>query len=261
MPVVKTLDEHRAYLHDITRLKLWFVWHWLHAHPDEPFEKVLRERVDIIRKLDLNPDGLNPIALDWGNPRWLELEARAYQLFQAHRDNALAFEEAAFAVFSPELDARAPRDFADLSRLDDYTYGSLRFDAPREEKPTSVHIHIANAIAPRSLFDDPAYLPNCLREVMRQAEEAHGADTLETFTWLNSVPRWLALFPAEWQEHLSPPSTDILWHYGYWGQFITARGTFHSRRAEQFRATGAMPYYPRLSWCTFAALRTHLETI
>jgi hypothetical protein len=146
----------------------------------------------------------------------MELEARAYQLFQAHRDNALAFEEAAFAVFSPELDARAPRDFADLSRLDDYTYGSLRFDAPREEKPTCVHIHIANAIAPRSIFEDPNYLPNCLREVMQRAEESCGADTLETFTWLNAVPRWLALFPAEWQEHLSPPNTDILWHYGYW---------------------------------------------
>ncbi|MHB9108161.1 MAG: hypothetical protein ACYDCO_13985 [Armatimonadota bacterium] len=259
--VPKTLDEHRAYLHDIVRLMLWFAWRRLREHPEEPFETVLHERVDIYRKLDLNPGGVNPATMNWDDPRWLALEAEARQAYLTHREDesSSAFEEEGLEIFRPQLDARAPRDFACRSGLEGYDYGSIRFDPPREERPKRVFIHIANAIAPRSIFEDPAYLPGCLREVMRRAEESCGAEELQTSTWLNSVPGWLALFPREWQEYLSPLIQDILWHYGFWGQFITARGTFHEKRARQFRETGSMPYLPRVSWCTFTALRAHLK--
>jgi len=263
MPAMKTLDEHRTYLYEIVHLKLWFLWHWLREHPDEPFEKVLRERVDIYRKLDLNPEGINPRTCHWDDPHWLELEARARQVYLAHRedDSAATFEEEAFAVFRPQIDARAPRDFTDRSALEDYTYGSIRFDLRGEAHPGFIDIHIANTVAPRSIFTDPAYLPDCLREVMRRAEASGGVEAMETFTWLNSVPGWLALFPAEWQEHLSPPDLEIIWHYGYWGQFITSRGAFHIRRAQQFRDTGVLPYPPRASWCSFASLQAHLDSL
>ena len=180
MPALKTIDEHRTYLQEIVRLKLWFLWHWLQAHADEPFEKVLRERVDIYRKLALNPGGINPSTLNWDEPRWLELETQAKRLYLAHREDecAAAFEEDAFALFRPQLDARAPRDFADRSGLDGYTFGSIRFDPPADARSTCVSIHIANAIAPHSIFADPAYLPDCLREMMRRAETSYGADTL-----------------------------------------------------------------------------------
>jgi len=263
MSIPKTLDEHRAYLHDIVRLKLWFAWRWLREHPEEPFEQALRERVDLYRKLEINPGGINPVEINWDDPRWLELEARAREAYLAHQEdeNSAAFEEEAFQIFRPQLDARAPRDFACLSRLEGYDYGSIRFDPPGKERPKRVFIHIANVIAPRSIFEDQAYLPDCLQEVMRQAEEGYGAEELETSTWLNSVPAWLALFPREWQEHLSPPNLDILWHYGFWGQFITARGTFQAKRAQQFRESGVLPYSPRWSWCTFDALKAHLDTL
>jgi len=88
--------------------------------------------------------------------------------------------------------------------------------------------------------------------------EALGASELETHTWLNSHPRWLALFPREWQANLTAPDADVRWHYGFWGQFVTARGAFHARRAQQLRETGRFPYPPRASWCTFATLRAHL---
>ncbi len=261
MPKPKTLEEHRTYLHEIVRLKLWFAWHWLREHPDEPFAHVLRERVDIYRKLDVNEGWLNPRVCVWDDPRWLELETRTHELYLKHRqdEDAFAFVEETFPLFQPGLDARAPRDFADRSGLDGYNYGSIRFDPPGQAHPTRIAFHIANAIAPRSIFEDPAYLPACLLETMRRAEEAHGAEELETFTWLNSVPDWLALFPEEWHRHLTPPNYDILWHYGYWGQFITARGTFNARRARRFYDTSMLPYPPRGSWCTFAALREHLR--
>jgi hypothetical protein len=258
MVMPKTFDEHRAYLQQMVWLKLWFVWHWLRAHPEETFHMVLRERVDIYRKLDMNPGGLNPAQIDWAEPRWAALEAEAERLYLIHRGdaNSLRFESLAFEVFRAEIDARARRDFADTAGLSPYTYGSIRFDGPAEGA-TRVFMHIGNTVTPDSIFSDPAYLPNCLLETMTRAE-ALGATELETFTWLNSDPRWLALFPAEWQAHLGEPDPNILWHYGFWGQFVTARGTFHARRAQQLRETGQFPYLPRASWCSFATLREHL---
>lgn len=261
MTRLKTFDEHRAYLHDIVRLKLWFIWQWLRDSPEETFQQVLRERVDIYRKLDLNPEGMNPPDIDWDNPRWRRLAEEAERLYLVHRADAdaLRFETRAFEVFRPELDARACRDFTDRSALAGYEYGSIRFDGPAEGS-ARIFIHIGNTVAPLSIFDDPAYLPGCLGETMRRAE-ALGARELETRTWLNAYPRWLMLFPAEWQAHMGAPETRVRWHYGFWGQFITARGTFHADRARQFRETGVMPLLPRISWCTFEALKAHLEQI
>ena len=262
-PVVvtpKSYDEHLAYLHGIVRLKLHFLWRWLNAHPEEEFTHALRERVDIYRKTDVNPEGINPAQMRWDDPRWAAMEDEVAALYRTHRADSTAdtFEERAFVVFAASVTARAPRDFLDRSGLDGYDYGSIRIEPPAAQS-TRIGIHIANAVAPRSIFDDPAYLPSCLREVMRRAEAEYGADSLATFTWLNAVPKWLALFPREWQEQLEPPSQNILWHYGYWGQFINARGTLNARLAQQLRATGSLPYLPRNSWCSFAALREHLR--
>ncbi len=247
----KTFDEHLDYLLESVRLMLWFLPGWLAAHPEEGFVDALRGRVDIYRKTEVNPAGINPQTLHWDDPRWAAMEAAAALCFADQRAPA-AFAAAAFPIFEASVRARAPRDFADDSRLDGYTYGSIRFDppAPGERR---VSIHIANARQPASLFADPAYLPACLRETMRRAAE-YGADELGTFTWLNEHPAWLALFPACWQARMSAPNEDIQWHYGYWGQFINARGGFNHKLAAHFRATGRMPYLPRYSWCTFAEL-------
>lgn len=257
---VATYAEHLDYLRQMLRLKLWFLPRWLAAHPDEPFVDALRTRVDIYRKLDLNPGGINPSFLDWDDPRWQALEQAAAALYDQHRADPAAFEAAAYDLFEPQVEARAPRDYADLSRLDGYTYGSLRYDPPREGSPR-VWLHIASTIRPRSLFADPAYLPACLRAVLRRAEAEHGASELGCGTWLNEHPAWLALFPAEWHANLLPPDEDVRWHYAFWGQFINARGAFNVRLAEQFRATGRLPYRPRIGWCGFAELRQHLAQL
>ena len=55
---LKTLSEHRQYLHQIVRLKLHFLHGWLRAHPEETFAYGLRNRVDIFRKTDIQGHGL-----------------------------------------------------------------------------------------------------------------------------------------------------------------------------------------------------------
>ena len=83
-------------------------------------------------------------------------------------------------------------------------------------------------------------------------------DRHATHTWLNANAKWLALFPKEWHDNLTEPSTDVKWHYGYWGQFISARGTFNDRLGDYVRSTRKFRYYPRGSKCTLAAMRSHM---
>lgn len=154
-PGSKTLEQHRRYLHGIVRLKLHFVWLRLQKFPDENLRDVLRNRVDIYRKTDINPGGMNPAAVDFENPAWLDLESRLTELYPSAGIDAGRFEEEGFELFRSTLDARCARDFAQRSYVLDYKCGSLNCDAPTPEKPDSVFLHIANANTPRSLFDPP----------------------------------------------------------------------------------------------------------
>jgi hypothetical protein len=254
----KTLEEHRQYLHKIVRLKLFFMHNWLAEHPDEPAVDVLRNRIDIYRKTDANPRGLNPPDKEWWNTTaWQALEQALLEVYSRHRRDAAAFEEEGFAVLRPSVDARAERDFADKGHLGGYQCGSLRYevyDSPRKE----VFFHIANRISPKSLFDDPLYLPCCFMILMEQAEAMCQAEYIETNTWLNSYPKWLSIFPQEWHGSMSEPNTDVQWHYGYWGQFITARGTFNEKLGEFTRQSGKLKFHPRASRCPISAMRKHL---
>lgn len=254
----KTLDEHREMLHGLVRLQLHFLHRWCTTHPAEPFTETLAKRVDIWRKTDLNRGGLVAEPSDPGGI-WAALSAQLAGI-RAHCRDADAFEEQAHAVLAARIDARAALDLQleiERDHLRDYTYGSLRFHDCAPAEPGTVFLHIANAIAPRSIFADPAYLPGCLRRLLDRAE-AIGANRVRTETWLNSHPAWLALLPACWTERLGPPLHDVQWHYGYWGQFLNARGGLNTRLATAFRASGVLPYAPRTSWATIAELRAHL---
>lgn len=257
-----TIEEHREYLHQIVKLKLFFLHKWLEEHPDEDFRFVIRNRVDIYRKTDANPGPLNPAELFFDAPAWLDMEDAAYAIYQRLKKDRAAFEREAFEVFRASLDARCERDFTDRTSISRYQCGSLRHELQLAPDGKTVYFHIANAVAPHSIFDDPAYLPKCFMQLMDEVEEQLGATIIATDTWLNGNLKWLRLFPREWtSSHLSAPFKDIQWHYGYWGQFISARRTFNTKYGEILRKTGEFPFYPRESWCTIESMRSHLKAI
>lgn len=260
-PAPKTLLEHRQYLYDIVKLKLFFLQHWLAERPNENLVDVLRNRVDIYRKTDANPEALNPKNLHWESPEWQALESAVGQVYAEHYANAEAFEQAAFAVFKPSLDARCERDYLDRSSLAQYQCGCLRHNLTVGQELNDLGFHIANSLAPNSFFTQPDYLSKCFRELLDVAEKQFAAKRISTGTWLNSVPKWLAFFPDEWQQNLSPVNTDVKWNYGFWGQFISARGTFNHKYGQILRQTGKFPYYPRSSFCSIAAMREKLAAL
>jgi len=257
-PAPKTEAEHGETLHALVRLQLAFVWHWSCRHPREAVAETLERRVDLWRKTDLNPGGLvhpgpEPVAA------WTELRERLSRLCRVV-GSAAAFAEAGHALLRPRIDARVPADYA-RERAGDHlkAYGgsSLRYHLDTGPQGRVAFLHVANAIAPRSIFAVPGYVEDCLRRLSAQAR-SQGVETLRTVTWLNDLPRFLDCFPASWRDHLGLPDPDVQWHYGYWGQFLNARGCLNETLAERCRSRGDLPYGTRASWCTLSDLDRHL---
>ncbi len=260
---MKTLEEHREYLHGMVRLKAFFLWRWLRRHPGEGFRAALRKRVDIYRKTDANPGGWNPTGVRFDGAAWLVLEDAAEACWDRWReaDSAVGFEREMAEIFRESVDARVGRDFAERPSWVNFRCGSLNFDPPSVDAPERVLFHAANSVAPRSLFADPAHLRECFRRLLAELREVPGVRTIWTETWLNSHPAWLAQLPPEWGERMSGPVDDVAWHYGFWGQFINARGTLNERVAARFRETGYFPYPFRRSECSLDELEAFLAEV
>ncbi len=254
-----TLEEHRDYLYKIVHLQLFFVHLWLEKHQDETFRDVLRNRVDIYRKTDANPEALNPRVLHFDTHAWLNMEQAAEKIYESTRSDRATFETAAFEVFKPSIDSRCERDYLDTSALANYQCGSLRHELALNKDGETIHFHIANAVSPKSIFDEPAYLAGCFRHLMDKTEKELGAKRIATSTWLNMNPKWLKYFPESWKINMAAPHKNVQWHYGFWGQFISARHTFNDKLGDYLRQTGELRYYPCGSSCSMEEMRKHLD--
>lgn len=252
--------KSREFVHKTARLMLWFCWNHLQVHPEESPRNVLRNRVNLFRMTNFYDEAvMNADHPDFEIPGWIALEKAIETLYRNHRHDGSAthFEQTAFEIFRPALENRSRNPLPATHDFSNFQAGCLRY-IPIPEDPRTIALHIGNPLRPRSIFDDPLYLPRCLLSVMEQSVAEFGANKLHCGSWLNSHPRWLALFPQEWLDNLSAPDTDIRWHLGFWGQFIDAHGGFHEKNAASFRATGRMPFAFRTSRCSCQALRDHL---
>jgi hypothetical protein len=257
---MKTIEDHREYLYEVVKLKLHYVWRWAGEHPDQTISDILRERVDIYRKTDINDETMNPRNLHWDDPRWQTLEQGLVDIYNAHREDPAGFEAESFELFKPHVEGRVQIDFEERPYVLDYQCGSLRYDKPRPDAPGRVGFHIANSIQPRSIFEDPLYLPHCLLELINKSRAEHGADALGTMTWLNAHPAWQALFPPEYSTtNRTAEDHNVKWHFGYWGQFLSAKGAFNYKYGQYMRETGEFRYWPSYAWCTFDSLEKHLK--
>jgi hypothetical protein len=261
MNTIKTESEYRDYIHRITRLKLCFIWDWLRKHPDESFNSVLRNRVDIFRKTEFyDPSQMKQDSPDFNVPGWRKIEETLEKVFNKHMSDSSSelFEDEAMHALVPRLDSYVRKSYEKSLVPPVMKCGSLNYHSPGADSPDVIAVHIANALQPASIFDDPLYLPQCLRELMDRSSAEFSVSKLHCGSWLNSHPRWLALFPQEWTDSLGPQDHSVQWHLGFWGQFITAKGTFHERNALKFRSAGQMPFAYRTVDCSFESLRTHL---
>lgn len=256
------LKEYTELITELSKLQLWFLWNWMDMHPEEKFDDAVYNRIDICRKTDPTPKHYDVADMDAERPEWIRIRKELKSLYTETCNDTTAhiFELKGFDIIKDVLARFVEASYQKDLKFKDYQCGSLKFDPPNEDKK-AVTFHIGNAIVPQSIFADKNYLVDCFLCLMEKAEEEYNVDTLTTSTWLNSFPKWLKYFPNEWIENLSPENKSIGWHFGFWGQFISAKETFNYKYAEIFRKTGEMPFYPRRSHCSFASLRAHLDSL
>ena len=254
-----TIDEHRDYLYEAVRLKLFFLHKFLEENPAEEFSFALRNRVDIFRKTSLNPEGLNPAGDYFATPGYLEFEEILFTLYKFYQHDREEFERIGFNFVRPYIDARVERDFYDRSALAGVCCGFLRVMRPTvPEKPGVSVFHMVNTRKPDSFLDDPEFMKESLLALCDLAE-SYGAVEVGTNSWLNQVPAWLHYFPDSFLANREAANTDVRWHYGFWGQFINARGCFNKKAGDFLRKNGKFPCYPSYAHCPVSDLREHLK--
>lgn len=261
----KTPEEHRQYLYDIVRLKLFYLHLYItEKEPGADFSHTIRQRVDIYRKTDANPGPHTPKELFFDAPAWKNMEDEALRIFKSYNINSDTarqhFEDEAFPVFKDSIDRRCERDFLDNSVVANYQCGSLKHEYALCNDGW-LGFHMTNAVRPRSFYDDPLYLPRCFRALLRVAELKFHAKAIFTNSWLNDSKRWQAQFPAVWMDNMTERATDVNWSYGWWGQFISARGTLQKKSAEYLREHHDFRYKPRESHCPVDLMKEHIFNI
>lgn len=256
----KTLEEHREFLYQIVRLKLFFLHKILREIPGLTFADALENRVDIFRKTDLNPEALNPTGYYFDTPYWIEFRDALENILQKST-SAADFEDKGFEFIKPYIDARCVRDYRDRSATAWNQCGFLKHNFTLNPNiPGRLTFHISNDRQPDSFFDYPEYIKECFTRLLDAAEKM-GATELYTDTWLNSYSKWLAIFPDEWLANLSEENRDVRWHFGFWGQFINSRGCFNHALGNYLRETGHFRFYPKHSFCSIASLRKKIDSM
>lgn len=253
MKTKKSLKEHIDYTYDISKLMFFVAFKWKKKHENEAIKDIIAKRTMILEFTGTKNNE---------NDKASMLDCLEH-IFMKNISSPAEFEIKAFNTLKYHLDKNAPFIYEkDNIHPEEYNAGSLRYDAPLNELPLNhCNFHISNALCPRSIFEDSTYLPECFMNLMDKSEKEYGYDILRTYTWLNSHPKWIEFFPDEWKKNMSRPDNEIWNNLGYWGQLITARKTFNSKTAEYIRMTCELKYKPRSSWCSFNAMRQHLNNV
>lgn len=167
---------------------------------------------------------------------------------EAFCDNALAWLTPRFDRFDRGRDENPPPEPA--------WFGCFRAQA---EDEGAASLHIYNACAPESPFDDMPALFDDLRTCLAYLLTQH-PDTkrIGCGSWINNLAPFQALFPAEYIDSLTPTDPDGKSGLGWWGQFLTRTGTLNEKRAAELRATGRFHYARLHGSCAVEPLQAHL---
>ena len=259
---LKTLEEHCEMVEQMGKLSFFLASRWRkEKRSDKTPGELIRDHTPFFYH------GLNHLdyKTKWDNPECQRILAHADELQQLPPEE---FEVQMWAFVRDHAMKRAEQFYPESVGIKvdpGWNCGSLKYDPPAEHPtlpPGKVVFHIANAVSPHSIFDDPAYLPHCFLLLMKEAELRFGCNVLCTSTWLNEKQAFLDCFPQEWHCNLSPrPETMQLpsWHFGWWGQLITRRGTINPQMVNFIRENGILKYLCRSSHCSFENMRKHLK--
>lgn len=238
------------------KLGLWYV-HKRVQGGESDFDDALNCRVDIYRHTSFYNGKDHPAKGEVG-PEWSETSEALRQILERRIDDpsTAQLEEEGLAYLWPTLEGRLRRTPQVLPSLEERPYGCWRFDT----RNSAIGIHIQNVYQPKSPLSE-LFIPfaAALIGLLNDACATHPeCGLVRCGSWLNSVPTFQALFPAEWTQ--SAVYRDLIGHSnGHWGQFIDRSGNFHDRNGARLRETGMLPYASSVCECLIDDAVAHLE--
>ena len=179
--------------------------------------------------------------------------------FMAEADNDF---EGACSKFKKIIPAVAAQNYQTVTQWN-VKYGkgmSLCWSAPHPDLDKSWCVfHMWNGRRPDSFLNDKRYFAECFMKIMAESKAKYPQyDTLYTFSWLLSEPRFQEFFPQEWFDNMTEPVDFIAANAGFLGQFVTAKMSLNRKTAAKFLETGILPYRPCSSHCSFENMKKHL---
>ena len=252
---METTTAPHDYVAQVVRLMIWHVWDLSRREHPVPIEEALDRNVDIMRKTTLYDGRRVAEGLDPPVPEWDLLKAELAPLIAAHDgSDTEALEGAGWALIEPYIDR--DRKVSDHGAR---PYKCWEYDIP-DSKPHAIDLHFGNAYRPDSPFRmHKRELIVTLRRLIEDAvAERPNLRTIQCDSWLNQYGPFAALFPPTW--HVSfVPVFEWLDTHGWWGQYVSSRGGFHEKRAQEFRSTGAHPYSAGICQCGIEEVADYLH--
>lgn len=269
------------FLREFTKTQLFFAGLWAARYPDESMSSIIAGRTLIstftVYQLEqiydwptFHPHNLaqwTQVLIGW-EELWEGIVGRASDHIlhnkpkearelswatDGERDRALdlaaQFEQGAINyVEARGIDLWSDRVERDMTFLESgklfeaYRGSCINYPTPIGEKAIKegLEFHIANDRYPDSIMRDPLYIQ---RSLLTMAEDAlaAGCNEIKTFSWLNSLPKWVALFPQEYRDSIDGGTLDVEGHLGFWGQFISSRQTLSRSSDRILRSEGRFP--------------------
>lgn len=188
-------------------------------------------------------------------PGWLALTDRLSQMMA--ECSTAPLERLTERVYD-ELVAAPLEQYLARERLDweeDRPFGIWRYDA--HDDYMALHIH--NVYMPESPF---AHMPEMFAGLQRIIEQIDSRGLtiarIGVDSWINALPAFQGLFPAEFAATLTPSTPDNKAGNGWWGQYISRTGTLNEARADRLRQTRQFGYVRSHGECSFAACCAHV---
>jgi len=138
---------------------------------------------------------------------------------------------------------------------EDRPFGAFLYEAHGDY----VALHIHNVYMPDSPF---AHTPDLFASLKRIIDEIDGRGLkiarIGVDSWLNWLPPFQALFPAEFAASLTPTDPDNKGGNGWWGQFISRTGHLNQLLAGRLRRKRKFTWVRAHGECPFEAFRRHV---
>ena len=189
-------------------------------------------------------------------PAWLAFTARLEQILKCGEAAPLA--TATQQVYDELVAAPMVKHLAHerTEWEEDRPFGIWRYDA--HEDYVALHIH--NVYMPESPFAHMPQLFAWLQMIIDQIDSRGlSIARIGVDSWINWLPAFQALFPAEFAASLTPTTPDNKAGNGWWGQFINRTGHLNETRAQRLRQTRQFDYVRTHGECSFAVFREHVK--